>query len=69
MKNKINQLADDRDKIKKEMAKLNKKREEFVAEQKKKAIESGSVQLENVIIKGLRDQASKKKIKFEKTIN
>jgi len=69
LKNKINQLADDRDKIKKEMAKLNKKREEFVAEQKKKAIESGSVQLENVIIKGLRDQASKKKIKFEKTIN
>ena len=51
------------------MAKLNKKREDFVLKEKQKAAKVDDVQLENAIIKGLREQASKKKIRFEKTIN
>ncbi len=66
---KINKLSVNRKKIKQEMAKLNKKREDFVAKEKEKATKTDDVQLENAIIKGLREQASKKKISFEETIN
>ena len=66
---KINELSSNRKRIKQEMAKLNKKREDFVLKEKQKAAKVDDVQFENAIIKGLREQASKKKIRFEKTIN
>ncbi len=66
---KINQLSENRNKIKQEMARLNKKREDFVVKEKEKALKVNDNQLDNAIIKGLREQASKKKIKFEETIN
>lgn len=64
---KINQLSNHRKKVKHEMAKLNKKREDFIA--KEKVSHSEVAQLESAIIKGLKEQASKKKIRFEETIN
>jgi len=69
LQNKINELSSNRNRIKREMAKLNKKREDFVLKEKQKAAKVNDVQLENAIIKGLREQASKKKIRFEETIN
>ncbi len=69
LQQKINKLSVNRKKIKQEMAKLNKKREDFVAKAKEKFVNTRDFQLENAIIKGLREQASKKKISFEETIN
>ena len=69
LQNKINELSSNRNRIKREMATLNKKREDFVLKEKQKAAKVDDIQLENAIIKGLREQASKKKIRFEETIN
>lgn len=66
---KITELSNKRDQIKKEMAALSKKRDEFVAQEKTKALKNDSVQLEDVIIKGLKEQANKKSIVFNETIN
>jgi len=69
LKKKINELSNTRKSIKKEMANLSKKREDYVQEQKAKAAQSDTSMLEDAIIKGLKDQAEKKSIKFEKKMN
>lgn len=69
LKKKINALSKSRKKIKEEMADLSRKREDYVEEQKLKTANSDTNMLEDAIIKGLKDQAKKKAIKFENKIN
>ncbi len=66
---KITDLSNRRTAIKKEMADLSKKRDAFVAQEKLKALKTDSAQLEDVIIKGLKEPANKKSITFQETIN
>lgn len=69
LEKKISDLTNRRKAIKKEMAELSKKREEFVAKEKVKSLKNDSAQLEDVIIRGLKEQAGKKLITFEDKIN
>ena len=69
LKNKIEELSKKRESIKKEMSNLSKKREDYVQKQKINAIKNDTVLLEDAIIKGLKEQAKKKSITFEKKMN
>jgi hypothetical protein len=69
LKKKIKTLSESRKKIKEEMADLSRKREDYVQGQKSKAANSDTNMLEDAIIKGLKDQAEKKSIKFENKMN
>ena len=51
------------------MSNLSKKREDYVQKQKINAIKNDTVLLEDAIIKGLKEQAKKKSITFEKKMN
>ena len=65
----IHQLAGKRTAIKKEMSSLNKQREAFVRSEKAKVTKSDTNMLDDVMIKGLREQAGKKSFTFQSEIN
>lgn len=62
----IEEKKAERAKIKKEINELNKKREAYVAEKKKETATEGEAALDDAMIKSIKDQAAKKKLKFEK---
>jgi hypothetical protein len=55
----------EREKIQKTISELNDERKKFIAVEMKKRVDKGEDTLEAVIIKAVREQASKKKFKFE----
>ena len=65
----IHELAGKRTAIKKEMSSLNKQREAFVNSEKAKVAKSDTNMLDDVMIKGLREQAGEKSFTFQSEIN
>lgn len=66
---KIREMKEKRAAIKKEIGKLNLKREKYVAQEKVKMAEDTGAQLEDAILASLKEQAKNKQFRFSDEIN